>query len=86
MKPVFALWEKEADNAVLNKAALEAFEAYKSEYKIYKNGLPGRKELELLKMLLLSYNSDGRGWTPLPEHRLFCFNNAQSVKSKIYGI
>jgi predicted glycosyl hydrolase (DUF1957 family) len=76
----FDLWEKEADNAQLNKYCYEAYTSYKKKYKLKNKGLPHGKELNILKDLLLSYNSDGRGWTPLPEHRLFCFNKAHAVK------
>ena len=81
----FDLWLRESDNALLNEQCYEA-------YKLYKRfALPGQSAIttpkgeyldqeKLLRDLLLAYDSDGRGWTPLPEHRLFCFNKALSVK------
>jgi hypothetical protein len=43
----------------------------------HKLSADGRRAVE--KALLLAMNSDGRGWTPIPEHRLFCFNEALSA-------
>ena len=75
----FDLWEKESDNEILNKACEEAYFLFRKKYKMNKTFK--NKDLDILKALLLSYNSDGRGWTPLPEHRLFCFNKALYVQS-----
>ncbi len=77
----FDLWQKEADNEILNKVCEEAYNMFRRVYKL--NRKFKKKELELLKALLLSYNSDGRGWTPIPEHRLFCFNKALYVQSML---
>ncbi len=75
----FELWEKESDNEILNKVCEEAYFLFRKKYKMNKTFK--KKDLNILKALLLSYNSDGRGWTPLPEHRLFCFNKALLVQS-----
>lgn len=74
----FDMWEYEPDNALLNRLCGEAYELFKSGRKRLKS----EEELRLLKSMLLSYNSDGRGWTPLPEHRLFCFDRAREVISR----
>lgn len=79
----FDLWEKETDNKILNKICNEAYELFCNKYKL--SDKFKKNDLELLKALLLSYNSDGRGWTPIPEHRLFCFNKALYVHSKLKG-
>ena len=34
----------------------------------------------VLKTLLLAWNSDGRGWTPIPERRLFCLDHALEAR------
>jgi len=74
----FDMWEYEPDNALLNRLCGEAHELFKSGRRTLKS----EEELRLLKSLLLSFNSDGRGWTPLPEHRLFCFDRAREVISR----
>jgi hypothetical protein len=74
----FDMWEYEPDNALLNRLCGEAYELFKAGRKRLKSA----EKLRLLKSLLLSYNSDGRGWTPLPEHRLFCFDRAREVISR----
>jgi hypothetical protein len=73
----FDMWECEPDNALLNRLSQEAYDLFISGRKKLKSD----EELRLLKALLLSYNSDGRGWTPLAEHRLLCFNKALEVRS-----
>jgi hypothetical protein len=75
----FDMWEYEPDNALLNRLCGEAFERFNA----HRRKLKSDEELRLLKSLLLSYNSDGRGWTPLPEHRLFCFDKAREVISRL---
>ena len=73
----FDLWERDADNEILNKLCMEAVELYLGKEKKI---LSSKKRDRILKTLLLSLNSDGRGWTPLPEHRLFCYNKALEAK------
>ena len=77
----FDLWEREPDNRILNRQSGEASELYRRRLK----GMSPEEDLDLLKSLLLSYNSDGRGWTPLPEHRLFCLDKALEVKRRLAG-
>ena len=79
----FSLWEKEEDNRILNKLSQDAYYSFCNAHKDYKRIISKKKDTSLLKNLLLAYNSDGRGWTPLPEHRLFCLNKALAVKSSI---
>lgn len=71
----FNLWAGDPDNEVLNRTALEAYRAYTGG----KAGLGAGEREEVLRSLLLAFNSDGRGWVPIPEHRLFCFNKALEV-------
>jgi predicted glycosyl hydrolase (DUF1957 family) len=73
----FALWAAEADNQTLNHLASEAAKAYEK----HEADLGEEDRISLLKSVLLAFNSDGRGWTPLPEHRLFCYNQALRVMS-----
>jgi hypothetical protein len=71
----FALWDADPDNKRLNDFVGEVRELY---YRVGP-GL-GKKDREMAeKYLLLSQGSDGRGWTPIPEHRLFCYNAALSA-------
>lgn len=71
----FKLWADDPDNEVLNRTALEAYRAYTAG----KGSLGAEEREEVLRNLLLAFNSDGRGWVPIPEHRLFCFNKALEV-------
>jgi len=72
----FDLWQSDPDNYSLGSASLEAASLF-----LQKRGkLDKEQEQLLLKDLLLAFNSDGRGWTPLPEHRLFCYNKAMAVR------
>jgi hypothetical protein len=71
----FALWRRDPDNAALDELCLSAWRAFREK----EGGLPSGKREACLKNLLLAWNSDGRGWTPLPEHRLFCYNKAKQV-------
>jgi len=71
----FKLWQADPDNKVLNQIADEAWQAFSS----YQGKLDPNTKEEMLKALLLAFNSDGRGWNPLPEHRLFCYNQALKV-------
>ena len=71
----FDLWDKDADNSLLNRLSLQAWERYRERADRF---APEERE-RLLKTLLLAYNSDGRGWAPLPEHRLFCFDKAMEA-------
>ena len=75
----FKLWADDPDNAALNRTALEADQAFTAG----KDGLGEAEEEEALRNLLLSFNSDGRGSVPIPEHRLFCFNKAIDVIRRV---
>jgi hypothetical protein len=71
----FALWDIDPDNKRLNEFVREVREKYhRVGHALKKNE---REEVE--KAILLSQNSDGRGWTPVAEHRLFCYNKALSA-------
>lgn len=71
----FGLWDADPDNVRLNNFVAEVRDLYhRVGHKLSKDG---RQAVE--KALLLAMNSDGRGWTPIPEHRLFCFNEALSA-------
>jgi hypothetical protein len=77
----FALWQNDPDNRVLDDLALTAYRAFQEKA----DGLSPETREAVLKQLLLSFNSDGRGWTPVPEHRLFCFNRARRVLEELAG-
>ena len=77
--PDFKLWADDPDNAVLNRTALEAYQAFTAG----KGRLGKTEEEEVLRNLLLAFNSNGRGWVPTPEHRLFCFNKAIDVIKRV---
>ncbi len=63
------LWTKDEDNQKLERLCDEA--------RWYMNQLsPEEIDDELWKHLLMAENSDGRGWDPIPERRLRCFNHA----------
>jgi len=63
------LWTKDEDNQKLERLCDEA--------RWYINQLtPEEIDDELWKHLLMAENSDGRGWDPIPERRLDCFNHA----------
>ncbi len=63
------LWTKDEDNQKLERLCDEA--------RWYINQLtPEEIDDELWKQLLMAENSDGRGWDPIPERRLHCFNHA----------
>jgi alpha-amylase/alpha-mannosidase (GH57 family) len=71
----FGLWDKDPDNVRLNNFVAEVRDLYfRVGHKLSKDG-----RMAVEKALLLAMNSDGRGWTPIPEHRLFCFNEALSA-------
>lgn len=76
------IWLRDADNYRLNRLVDEARE--------YLRGADENKEevRRGWKYLLLAENSDGRGWNPLPERRLECYQNALKaieVGKKIKG-
>jgi hypothetical protein len=71
----FKLWADDPDNEVLNATAREAYRAFSAR----KDSLAESERRESLRTLLLTFNSDGRGWVPIPEHRLFCFDKALEV-------
>ena len=63
------IWTRDEDNKKLERLC--------SEVRLYMNQLPPEEvDEELWKHLLLAENSDGRGWDPISERRLNCFNHA----------
>ncbi|MBY9000282.1 MAG: polysaccharide deacetylase family protein [Candidatus Heimdallarchaeota archaeon] len=73
------LWTKDEDNQKLERLC--------EEVRNYMKQLPPDEiDEEMWKHLLMAENSDGRGWDPIPERRLHCFNHAlealKLVKSK----
>ncbi len=77
----FALWRNDPDNAVLDELCLSAWRLFREK----EGGLRPEAREAVLKDLLLAWNSDGRGWTPLPEHRLFCYDKANRVLAALEG-
>ena len=75
----FSLWRTDPDNRVLDDLSCSAYRKFREK----EGGLGADRREALLRDLLLSFNSDGRGWTPVPEHRLFCFNRARRVLSEL---
>lgn len=71
----FQLWEQDPGNQALNRITKEAYELFEQK----KDSLNEDSQKRLLRNLVLAYNSDGRGWTSLPEHSLFCFDQAMKV-------
>ena len=73
----FDLWDREEDNRQLNGLCAATAEIFRE-----KHGVGGydHRAMEILKNILLGYNSDGRGWTPHPEHRMFCFNRVLAAR------
>ena len=73
------LWTKDEDNQKLERLC--------NEVRTYMKQLPPEEiDEEIWKHLLMAENSDGRGWDPIAERRLHCFNHAlealKLVKSK----
>ncbi|MHA1668794.1 MAG: hypothetical protein ACTSX6_00920 [Candidatus Heimdallarchaeaceae archaeon] len=63
------LWTRDEDNKKLEKLC--------DEIRWYFRQLsPDEITSEMWKHLLLAENSDGRGWDPIPERRLYCFSHA----------
>ena len=63
------LWTEDEDNKKLERLCQEA--------RWYFTHLPESEITEdMWKHLLLSENSDGRGWDPIPERRLDCYSHA----------
>jgi hypothetical protein len=71
----FALWDADPDNRRLNDFVSEV----RDKFNRVGHKLSKKERDAVSKALLLSQNSDGRGWTPIPEHRLFCYNEALSA-------
>ena len=72
----FALWDADPDNHRLNEFVREVRDLYNRRADTL-----GKADREIVeKYLLLAQGSDGRGWTPIPEHRLFCYNAALSAQ------
>ncbi|MBN1523995.1 MAG: hypothetical protein JW904_05915 [Spirochaetales bacterium] len=75
----FELWRRDPDNVILEKISTEAASAFREK----EAGMQLSTRNRILKDLLLAYNSDGRGWTPHPEHRRFCYNKARKVLQEL---
>ncbi len=73
----FALWQNEPDNATLNALCCRTFDMLQAR----EGRLDPQQRNAILRTLLLAWNSDGRGWTPIPEHRLFCFDRALEAQA-----
>ncbi len=77
----FALWDADPDNRRLNDFVREVRALYDRRAEAL-----GKADREIVeKYLLLAQGSDGRGWTPIPEHRLFCYNAALSALTILRG-
>lgn len=78
------IWTKDTDNERLNILCSDAtnlLSQTEAQLNIFENlGYDTRNNRTILaegwKALMLAENSDGRGWNPIPERRLFCYNNA----------
>ena len=77
----FALWDADPDNRRLNDFVREVKGLYDRRAETL-----NKSDREIVeKYLLLAQGSDGRGWTPIPEHRLFCYNAALSALTILKG-
>lgn len=84
------LWTKDPDNERLNilcRDATNLLNQAENQLNIYqKFGFDTRKSKPVLqegwKALMLAENADGRGWQPIAEKRLFCYNNAILAQKK----
>lgn len=74
-EPAFDLWTHDPDNLRLNALCAEAAQ----KLQIAEALSAGRHPEQLAqawRAMLLSENSDGRGWKPHPQRRLFCYDKA----------
>jgi hypothetical protein len=82
-EPSFDIWTKDPDNQRLNALCEEAAsklrlaEMAASAWEMGETVDP--RLGQAWKAMLLAENSDGRGWLPCPERRLFCYNQALRV-------
>lgn len=84
------LWTKDPDNERLNILCSDAtnlLNQAENQLNIYqKFGFDTRKSKAVLQegwnALMLSENADGRGWQPIAEKRLFCYNNVVLAQKK----
>jgi hypothetical protein len=77
----FALWDTDPDNRRLNDFVREVRDLFER-----RGGALSKADREIVeKYLLLAQGSDGRGWTPIPEHRLFCYNAALKAHTILRG-
>lgn len=84
-------WTRDPDNVRLDKLSADAsirIRQVEDQLNILeKFGFDVSKSIDTLKvawkLLLLSENADGRGWNPIPERRLFCFNNLILSQRKV---
>lgn len=78
------IWTKDTDNERLNILCSEAaslLNQTETQINIFENlGFDIQNSRVILeegwKALMLAENSDGRGWNPISERRLFCYNSA----------
>ncbi|MFW9915439.1 MAG: hypothetical protein ACFFGZ_07480 [Candidatus Thorarchaeota archaeon] len=66
------MWDSDPDNQRLNRLCDEVRRKFEQK----QHQLSSDLQEKVWKALLLAQNSDGRGWTPIPEKRLFCYNSA----------
>lgn len=66
------VWDQDPDDKKLNRLCDEA-----RSYLIRAND--SKKAQEGWHHLLLAENSDGRGWNPIPERRLFCYEHVMKA-------
>ena len=84
------IWTKDPDNERLNILCSEAANLLtQNEIQLDtldKLGYDTKAQRQLLneawKSLMLAENSDGRGWNPIPERRLFCYSSAINAMKK----
>ncbi|MHA1169351.1 MAG: hypothetical protein ACTSRU_16110 [Candidatus Hodarchaeales archaeon] len=66
------LWDKDPDNRRLNSFCQEV----RDRFIRVVDKMPEQEREETWKYIILSQNSDGRGWTPIAEKRLWCYDQA----------
>jgi hypothetical protein len=78
--PLLTPWSTDPDNQRLNELCREADGLLRAAEQL--RPAPGADpEIDALlergwRAMLLAENSDGRGWAPIPERRLFCYDQA----------
>jgi hypothetical protein len=82
--PLLTPWTVDPDNERLNTLCREAADRIRLAEALLRldarQGAGGHAAVRLLddawRAMLLAENSDGRGWLPIPERRLFCYDQA----------